>query len=469
MEAVCGDGRRRVGRRGGVAARRPVVSAGEISLGVRLSYPLSKVSIMEIGDVPDAVGGPAVTSESERAARCGGGLAAMGELLTTDVCVVGLSDGELEDRVLLLARAKARLSALDAEALAELVRRRGEAAAVTVLRDVLGQSRGGAKRDVKFAEALVRLPATAGALRAGDITPQHARVIAEAAEKIDVDEVELASLARRQHLDRFRRSVREHVNARIGDDLDERRRQQRAERELNIKQHPDGMYTLFGRFDPVAGARIETAILGTADKLWHAEDPKNRPMMTQRLADALEMLVTRNGAGKAQGVDLLVFAEYDAVAGMLKNPTLSDGTPLTPEELLRLACDANVLPALFDTAGQPLWLGQGRRRATAGQRAVLTKRDGGCVGCGASTDWCQAHHVRHWAKGGPTDVDNMCLLCSYCHNLVHRYGASIVQDRNGKFGLEFPDGYRPRPPPDRGSAGKRSTRGRSSGLLLEAA
>ena len=397
---------------------------------------------------------------------CSEDLVSIAELFTSAVVVAELSDGALEERVLLLARAKSRLAGLDAEAVAELARRRGEDGAVYVLREVVGHSRGGAKRDVKFAEMLERLPATADALLAGEMTPLHARVIAEAAEKSTVDEAELAGLARREHLDRFRRSVREHVNARIGDDLEERRRHQRAERELNLKRHPDGMYTLFGRFDPLAGDRIETALLAMAKRLWHAENPNDRPTMTQCLADALEMLVTEGGDRKAQGVDLLVFAEYDVVAGILKNPCLDDGTPLTPEELLRLACDAKVLPALFDADTHPLWLGQGRRQATSGQRTVLTKRDGGCVGCRASAVWCQAHHQEHWAHGGPTDVDNMCLLCSHCHKLVHNDGATIVKGADGKFGMEFPDGHRPRPPPRCGSIGHGSARHRSPGSVL---
>ena len=389
------------------------------------------------------------------------------ELFTAPVDVAELSDGALEERVLLLARARSRLAGLDAEAVAELARRQGGDGAVDVLREVLGHSRGGAKRDVKFAEMLERLPATADALLAGEITPLHARVIADAAEKSAVDEAELAGLARREHLDRFRRSVREHVNARIGDDLEERRRHQRAERELSLKKHPDGMYTLFGRFDPLAGGRIETALLATAKRLSRAANPNDRPTMAQSLADALEMLVTGGGDGKAQGVDLLVFAEYDVVAGILKKPCLDDGTPLTPGELLRLACEAKVLPALFDTDTHPLWLGQGRRQATPGQRTVLTKRDGGCVGCRASAVWCQAHHQEHWAHGGPTDVDNMCLLCGHCHKLVHNGDATIVKGADGKFGMEFPNGRRPRPPPRCGSIGSGSARSWSSGSVVE--
>ena len=69
------------------------------------------------------------------------------------------------------------------------------------------------------------------------------------------------------------------------------------------------MYKLFGRFDPVAGARIETALAAAAKQLWHAEDAKRRATPAQRFADALGMLVTRKGTGKAQSTTLLVIAD----------------------------------------------------------------------------------------------------------------------------------------------------------------
>ena len=403
---------------------------------------------MESGANPSVVDGPLKNGSS--AGRGPDENAALAGLFMSGVAVRDLSDGGLEQRLRLLARAKSRVAALDAEAVAELARRRGEAGAVEMLREGLGQSRSGAKRDVKFAGVLAAMPVTAAALAEGAITPQHARLIVDAAEHVPVDEAELVAAARREHVDLFRRTVREHVNDRLGDDLEERRRHQRAQRGVSLKQQPDGMYTLFGRFDPVAGNRIETALTAAASRLWHAEDPKNRATGGQRLADALEMLICRRGDGKAQGVDLLVVAEYDVVAGELQNPRLADGTPLTPEELLRLACDANILPALFDVEGQPLWLGQGRRHATSGQRAVLTKRDRGCVGCGANANWCQAHHIVHWAEGGPTDIDNMCLLCSHCHHQVHTKGARIVRTSGGKYTLQHPQRPRPRPPPRSG-------------------
>ena len=375
------------------------------------------------------------------------GDAAARVLASFDASLAGLrelGDERLEEQLQLVGRCESRLAAVKAERLAALARRDGEARAADVLRNDVGQSRGSAKREVRLAGQLANVPQTAGALAEGAITPQHARLIAEAAEQASptapIDEGELLAAAGREPADLFGRTVREHLNERSGDDLEGRRKRQRAQRRLTIKQQSDGMFELFGRFDPVSGSRIETAISAAADKLWRAEDPENRRTPQQRMADALETLVTDssgegNAKGAAPGVDLLVIVDYDTLAGQLANPRLADGTPLSAEELLRLACDAKILPAIFDQKGQPLWLGRGRRHASAAQRTALVARDGGCIGCGASPNWCQVHHIRHWKHGGTTDIDNMCLLCSYCHHQVHDNGAQVVRRPDGRFTL----------------------------------
>ncbi len=384
-------------------------------------------------------------------------------LASFDSSLAGLRamDGELlEERLRLVGRCESRLAAVKAETIDSLARRDGEARTADVLRNDVKQSRGSAKRQVKEAGQLAQVPKVAQALADGEITPQHARLIAEAAQQTPtgapIDEAELLAAAEQQPADLFGRTVRDHLNERDFDDLEERRKRQRSQRRLTWKRQPDGMFELFGRFDPVTGSRIETAITAAANKLWHAEDPKNRATAPQRLADALALLVTRSdGDGKkkgtTQGVDLLVIADYDILAGQLANPRLVDGTPLAAEELLRLACDANILPAIFDQKSRPLWLGRGRRHATKHQRSVLAARDKGCVGCGTSPNWCQAHHLRHWEHGGKTDIDNMCLLCSHCHQQVHTNRAEIIRDGGGRFTLHHRRRSRARSPAGHGA------------------
>ena len=365
-----------------------------------------------------------------------------------------LGDEFLEEQLHLVGRCESRLAAVKAEKIAALARRDGEARAADVLRNDVKQSKGSAKRQVKEAGRLAEVPKVARALAEGTITPQHAHLIAEAAEQVPtgtpIDENELLTAAEQEPADLFARTVRDHLNERSGDDLEERRKRQRSQRRLTWKKQPDGMFELFGRFDPLTGSRIETAITAAANKLWHAEDPKRRPTAQQRLADALELLVTRRGGdgkkqGTAQGVDLLVIADYDVLAGRLANPRLVDGTPLSAAELLRLACDANIVPAIFDQKSRPLWLGRGRRHATKHQRSVLAARDKGCIGCAVSPNWCQAHHARHWEHGGGTDIDNMCLLCSHCHQQVHTNRAQIIRNADGRFTFHHRARRRPTP------------------------
>ena len=340
----------------------------------------------------------------------------------------------LEERLGLVGRCEAGLAAVRSETVAELARRDGEAKAAEAVRDRLRQSRGSAKRDVKLAGQLADLAGTAQALADGDIMPQHAKIIAEAAEHTDVDEAELLDAAATQPTDVFGHTVREHVNERsAGEDLAERRRRQRARRELSIKRQSDGMFKLFGLFDPIAGARIETALDAAARKIRRGEDLANRATVPQRYADALEVLATGNTTAGGQSTTLLVLAEYDAVAGRVTGAHLPDGTPVCADELVKLAVEAKVVPAIFDTPGRPLWLGRACRDANAAQRIALAARDGGCVGCGARHNICEPHHEKHWEHGGPTDIDNMCLLCAPCHHIeIHDKGGDIETAADGK-------------------------------------
>jgi len=185
------------------------------------------------------------------------------------------------------------------------------------------------------------------------------------------------------------------------------------------------MYKLFGLLDPLAGARVETALDAAARKLRRGEHPDARATVPQRYADALEALAT--GGGGAQATTLVVIADYDALTGRVGAARLPDGTPVTAEELVGLCVKANAVPAVFDTAGRPLWLGRASRDANAAQRLALAARDGGCVGCGARHNTCEPHHEQHWRHGGGTDIDNLCLLCGPCHHHeIHRLGGDIA-------------------------------------------
>ncbi|OZC69543.1 HNH endonuclease [Rhodococcus sp. 15-725-2-2b] len=95
--------------------------------------------------------------------------------------------------------------------------------------------------------------------------------------------------------------------------------------------------------------------------------------------------------------------------------------PLSRNTSLQLACDCLLTAIVMDENGNPLNLARTARTVTAKQRKALIARDHTCAfpGCGKPAAWTEAHHIRHWADGGPTDMNNLVLLCGFHHRLLH--------------------------------------------------
>ncbi len=133
-------------------------------------------------------------------------------------------------------------------------------------------------------------------------------------------------------------------------------------------------------------------------------------------------------------------------------PTCSDPTcqlqglgGIEPETARRLACDAELIGAVVDINGEVLALGRSRRLVSRAQRRALMIRDGMCqfTAC-HQTRHLQAHHIIPWSAGGPTDLDNLILLCRFHHTAVHEGGMTIERSTDPSPGHRWdflmPDG-----------------------------
>ncbi|MGM9471604.1 DUF222 domain-containing protein [Pseudarthrobacter sp. YS3] len=96
--------------------------------------------------------------------------------------------------------------------------------------------------------------------------------------------------------------------------------------------------------------------------------------------------------------------------------------PVAANTLRKLACDADIIPALLGTHSEILDLGRKTRLFTTAQRLALTARDQGCTfpNCTIPAPWCEAHHITYWSHNGPTNTNNGALLCSHHHHLIHK-------------------------------------------------
>jgi Domain of unknown function (DUF222)/HNH endonuclease len=104
--------------------------------------------------------------------------------------------------------------------------------------------------------------------------------------------------------------------------------------------------------------------------------------------------------------------------------TTMTGQLLAPETIRRIACDATIIPVVLGTDSEVLDLGRAKRLFTPGILHAMWLRDKGCTipGCGAPPFWADAHHIVHWADGGPTALTNAALLCGRHHTIAHQRG-----------------------------------------------
>lgn len=118
---------------------------------------------------------------------------------------------------------------------------------------------------------------------------------------------------------------------------------------------------------------------------------------------------------------VVVTIDHTKLRDGLGAATLDTGSDISAGEARRVACNAALLPMVLAGESKVLDLGQSRRLFDRYQRLALAQRDKGCVfpRCEHPAAWCEAHHHLEWARGGPTDLSNGCLLCSFHHHLIH--------------------------------------------------
>ncbi len=99
---------------------------------------------------------------------------------------------------------------------------------------------------------------------------------------------------------------------------------------------------------------------------------------------------------------------------------VTTGQRLTPGELRRLACDADILPVVMSGHSVPMDVGAACRLVTPEIRAALVVRDKGCVfpGCDVPPALCQAHHIVPWWVHRHTALHNLVLVCPHHHAII---------------------------------------------------
>jgi len=186
-------------------------------------------------------------------------------------------------------------------------------------------------------------------------------------------------------------------------------------------------YYLDGILPAEEGAALEAALRARAETITLADEPEDPA--GARMADALVEFVTGSSAGSGSDLTtLVVHADASALIGEEPEagPWLAEtesGRRLPSEAIRRLACDGRI-EWVLERDGRPFGIGRRGRAARGALRRLVRHRDRGRCrfpGCGRRGKLA-SHHLRHWADGGPTTLDNLVTLCGAHHRLVHEGG-----------------------------------------------
>ena len=305
---------------------------------------------------------------------------------------------------------------------------------------VLAQEAGVFRRDaegqVKTVGQLQSMPGVRDALTDGDISLANAKALAQASKKTSAAQVSqdtgLLEKAASLSPEQFARETGRWVAQRQNDGGEGHYRRQRSRRRLSVwKDNDDGMVHLRGEFDPVVGAKLNKRLLEEAERLRRLD--LNNPggekrSLRQRLADALDTLTaTDSGEGGrgAPSADIAIVQHLDR-DGDKGFAEVAGGGVIPQSVLEEHFCNARIVGVVYSSKGVPLWRGPALPRPTKAQMDALIARYGACAGCGEHYAVCQAHHIRPRSQGGPTDIDNLMLLCWGCHDKVHHRGWRVV-------------------------------------------
>jgi hypothetical protein len=364
---------------------------------------------------------------------------------TENVSWSDLSDEELEDEIATLASHIYAGTCRWLELVAEFDRRGGYADCTTArwLAWRCALSPRAAREHVRVARRLGELPSIHEAFAGGELSYAKVRALTRVAEP--ETEQELLELARHMTASQLERAVRayRHVTAAEANDL-------HSIAYAGYSWEPDGSLVVRARLAPEDGALFVRALESSRDRL--AEDPRGsaeprRPTAAEALISMADRSLA-NDAERSGGERYQVVVHVEASDGA---STLEDGPALARETAERLACDASLVE-MVERDGKPLSVGRRTRTIPPSIRRALQARDRRCrfPGC-ENSRFLHAHHIRHWAHGGETRLDNLVLLCSRHHRYLHEGGYSLVPLADGELEFRDPWGgpipYVPRPPP----------------------
>jgi hypothetical protein len=298
-----------------------------------------------------------------------------------------------------------------------------------------------AREKVRVAQALKHLPSISAAFATGELSYSKVRSLTRVANA--GNEEDLVAFALRNtasHVAEYCRELRMGMPASTG--IAERAF---AHRSLRLRRDADrGMLSVTVELPLEAGELIEKALDKARDDECLEIPDLVDTSWSKRQADAFVTMLKEylQGSGtnetKKSSDNYLVNIHVDQSA--LAGDVGRSSVPI--ETVKRLCCDGQTVVMTETKDGEPLSIGRKSRVVPKGiERAVRARDKNTCrfPGC-CNKRFVHIHHIEHWANGGETAVEQLMLLCSKHHTLVHEGGFRIEKDFQDHWSFFRPDG-----------------------------
>jgi hypothetical protein len=291
-----------------------------------------------------------------------------------------------------------------------------------------------AREYLRVARSLEQVPLITAAFAAGRLSFSKVKAITRAVGRINEQTLlEQALVHTAAQLERVVRAFRKTDSAGLD---------QQEKRKVRFFWDEDGMLVFSARLPPDEGENLLTAMrqaehgLGAQDAPARDTDWSAADGLVAMAQDALAAGEVDSSGDDRHLLVLHVDAEVlgeteDSPDHAERRCHLEDGPGLARATAERLICDAAIVAVVRTSlgptmVGEPLRLGHKTRKISPGLRRALRIRDGGCQhpGCHRRRH-LEAHHVVHWKDGGPTNLENLVLVCRYHHMAVHEGGFTV--------------------------------------------
>ena len=301
-----------------------------------------------------------------------------------------------------------------------LHRAEGARDTATWIAALAGERRGTSRRDLELAVQLVDAPLIAEALAAGDVSKAKAVELVRATVLPEAAQQQLVGQARTLPVEQVAAAVE---RARLA----HRTPEAPVTPALTVSRRSDRA-TVEATLDLVDAEVLDVALstavetLGLPTTVPYAERRARALTAIARFFLDNQHTVGTSRAGRPHVLVLVDLEVLEARTG--GSATLASGTVVTGDQARRLAEDANISRVITKGRSEPLDVGRSTRSVPPAIAKAVITRDRHCryEGCAAPAWACDVHHRQPWARGGPTAVHNMGLLCWFHHELVHRRG-----------------------------------------------